>query len=49
MEWIIGLVGVACIMLFLLHRGLKRAPLCTCNRNDCGGGCTPRPRANEGA
>lgn len=44
MEWIIGIAGLACIAAYMLHRALKGAPICTCNRHDCGGGCYKRPR-----
>lgn len=38
-EAVVAFIGLGCIVIAMLHFALKRAPMCTCGRNDCGGGC----------
>lgn len=38
-ELIVGAIGVALVVIWMLHYALKNSPSCVCGKQDCGGGC----------
>lgn len=43
-EIVIGAIIFSGLALGLLFIASRNSPVCTCNRPDCGGGCTKRKK-----